>query len=186
VTPEQIKERLGDVHAAEGALMAGDLVEPNVQQHLRQLLVIGELVESNLPHISGREQWHDVVNYYILPRVERVLHLIAHGSHPGLGPWQQNYESAVQQLLATLEQHFRHLGQDRTRRLTEAVDQVLDEPYRRLSLSQKAILLLRSLPGVDVILVGMRQEAYVDDVLGALSVPAVADAAGAWRALKLP
>jgi aryl-alcohol dehydrogenase-like predicted oxidoreductase len=186
VDESTILERIADVKAAEQALLSGELVDANLKQHLRQILVIGELVESNRAYISGREQWHDVVNHYILPRVERVLHIVAHGSHPGLGQWQQTYEAAVQQLLSTLEFHYRHLGQERTRTLTAAVDAVLDETHRRLSLSQKAIVMLRSLPGVDVVLVGMRQEPYVDDVLGALSVPAIPEAQHAWQALRLP
>jgi aryl-alcohol dehydrogenase-like predicted oxidoreductase len=186
VDASMIQDRIADVRAAEQSVQTGDLLEPHLQAHVRPLLIIGDLVATNLPGINGREQWHDVVNRYILPRVERVLHLVAHGAHPGLGQWQQTYEAAVQQLLTVLEHHYRQLGQERARQLNAAVDAVLDEAHRRLSLSQKAITLLRSLPGVDVVLVGMRQEAYVDDVLGSLSVPPVADAERVWRDLRLP
>lgn len=178
-----LQQATADVREAEAAVPPG---EPALIGHLKPLLVVGELIEANLPFISGREQWHDVVNYYVLPRVERVLHLVAHSSQPDVGTWQMRYEGAIRHLLATLEQHFRRISQVFNESLTQAVDAVLPADRRSLSLSQKAIVMLRSVPGIDVVLVGMRQEAYVDDVLGALAIPPIPDAERAWHDLTLP
>jgi aryl-alcohol dehydrogenase-like predicted oxidoreductase len=187
VVPEAIiQQSIDEVRQAEQVLLVGGMVEATMLAHLQPLLVVGELLEANMPFINGREQWHDVVNYYVIPRVDRVLHIASHSNQPALAHWQLRYEGAVQHMLSTLEQHFRRISQEFGHKLELAVNEVLDQAQRRLSLSQKAIFMLRSLPGVDVVLVGMREESYVDDVLGALAVPALADPERAWRNLQLP
>jgi aryl-alcohol dehydrogenase-like predicted oxidoreductase len=186
VAPADIAAWIASVSEAESQLLASDWYDPTHRPRLSQWLVIGELIKSNLSHIGGREQWHDVVNHHVLPRVERALHLLAHESQPALGAWQISYDAAIRQLLQGLEQHFRHGAQARTEAMRAAVGPHLPESHRQLSLSQQAVTLLRSLPGVDCVLVGMRSEPYVDDVLGGLAVPPIPDAKAAWQALRMP
>jgi aryl-alcohol dehydrogenase-like predicted oxidoreductase len=53
------------------------------------------------------------------------------------------------------------------------LDRLLPEPLRRESLSRLAIASVLSIPGVTSVLVGMRQESYVDDALPVQSWPPV-------------
>ncbi|MBC7543596.1 MAG: aldo/keto reductase [Candidatus Sericytochromatia bacterium] len=186
VDAADIEARIDEVTEAERQLLASDWYDATHRPKLSQWLVIGDLLRTNLPSISGREQWHDVVNHHVLPRVERALHLLSHQSHPALGAWQTRYDAAIRHVLQGLEQQFRHAAQARTQALRGAIAPHIPETYTHLSLSQQAVTLLRSLDGVDCVLVGMRAEPYVDDVLGGLSVPVIPNADQAWRGLALP
>jgi aryl-alcohol dehydrogenase-like predicted oxidoreductase len=66
----------------------------------------------------------------------------------------------------------------------EALDPLLPEDRRRDSLSQKALAVLASTPGVTCILVGMRKRSYVEDALAVLSRPPLPDAPGILRKMK--
>jgi aryl-alcohol dehydrogenase-like predicted oxidoreductase len=59
------------------------------------------------------------------------------------------------------------------RAVAHRLDPLLPEPLRSATLSQKAIAVLLSTPGIGTVLVGMRRPAYVDDALAAaaLAVP---------------
>jgi aryl-alcohol dehydrogenase-like predicted oxidoreductase len=62
---------------------------------------------------------------------------------------------------------------------------VLPAEKEELSLSQKAVLMLRSIPGVSSVLVGMRSEEYVDDTMFGFYSEKLENAEGAWRELEL-
>lgn len=52
--------------------------------------------------------------------------------------------------------------------LNQSVSQTEADKFKDLSLSQKTIALINSVTGVDCVLVGMRQNKYADDVIGAM------------------
>jgi len=67
------------------------------------------------------------------------------------------------------------------RAVAEHLDPLLPEHLRSVPLSQKAIAVLLSTPGIGTVLVGMRRPAYVDDVLAAAALPAVPDPLPIYR-----
>ena len=61
------------------------------------------------------------------------------------------------------------------------LDPLLPPDLRSATLSQKAIGVLLSTPGIGTVLVGMRREAYVEDAMGAAALPAVPDPLAVYR-----
>ena len=72
-------------------------------------------------------------------------------------------------------------GQAATGPVSAAIDPLLPEARRGATLSQKAIAVLASTPGMSAVLVGMRREAYVDDALPVGGWPALPDPIGILR-----
>ncbi len=70
-------------------------------------------------------------------------------------------------------------------RIRYAVNDADPEWAKTGTLSQKAIRALRSTAGVSVVLVGMRRDAYVEDVISELKLPLEQkDRLGSWAGLK--
>lgn len=78
---------------------------------------------------------------------------------------------------------YRVMADQRSQRIHEALNRALPESAWSLSLAQKAALLLRSAPGVSTVLVGMRQSAYVQDVVAGLRHPPLSDGVSLWKTL---
>ncbi|MEO6941348.1 MAG: hypothetical protein ABI444_14635, partial [Candidatus Kapaibacterium sp.] len=62
----------------------------------------------------------------------------------------------------------------------EVLDHFIPEEFAPLSLSQKAVTLIRSIPGVSTVLVGMRSEEYVEDIVNSLYAAQIPDAEKIW------
>jgi hypothetical protein len=85
--------------------------------------------------------------------------------------WRERYVEQVDKLLLAL----RKRAADRSRRRTLAIGRDIDArlpPERRVApLSQKALSVVRSVPGVTTVLVGMRETPYVADALAMMGAP---------------
>jgi aryl-alcohol dehydrogenase-like predicted oxidoreductase len=68
-------------------------------------------------------------------------------------------------------------------KIHDALNALVAEEYQTLSLSQKAVLLVRSVPGVTSVLVGMRSEEYVEDVVFGLQAKPVEHVEEIWSRL---
>ena len=66
-------------------------------------------------------------------------------------------------------------GHPATAAVNGAIDPLLPDDRRGATLSQKAIAVIGSAPGMSSVLVGMRREAYVDDALPVGGWPAIPD-----------
>ena len=64
----------------------------------------------------------------------------------------------------------------RVNEVEEKLDPLLPEARREETLSRKALWVVASTPGVSVVLNGARTPQYVDDALGVLRFPALANA----------
>ena len=69
--------------------------------------------------------------------------------------------------------------------LNTSVEPKQADKFKDLTLSQKAILLINSVKGFSCTLVGMRQKAYVDDILTSLKVEKIENAEEIFKELKL-
>jgi aryl-alcohol dehydrogenase-like predicted oxidoreductase len=63
----------------------------------------------------------------------------------------------------------------------KSIDKYLKNEQKKLSLSQKAILLINSVPQVTSTLVGMRNEEYVKDVLNSIKTEYLVDSSLFWH-----
>ena len=76
-----------------------------------------------------------------------------------------NYLNELYMLLNLTSNYYKISAARRSSFIHGVIDQMSGEEYYKLTLSQKAILLLLSIDGVSSVLVGARKGNYIDDIL---------------------
>ncbi|MBI2902482.1 MAG: DUF255 domain-containing protein, partial [Candidatus Methylomirabilis oxyfera] len=138
--------------------------------------------------LQSLEHWQQIEGQMIAPQLNYLLKALnqnLEGEPRALWQsWRPRYLRELQKLMA----EFRRRGASKSRRQSDAVsaaiDPLLPAERRPESLSRKAIWVLASTPGVSCALNGMRTPAYVDDSLGILPWPPLADVIPIYRAIQ--
>lgn len=119
--------------------------------------------------IQGLEHWEQIEQHMIAPHVNQVLRALAEAFTGTVAEqwesWRDRYVPQLLALLRGLQREAAERSRQRTEELHRTLNPLLPEPRRAATLSQKALWVLRSTPGVTAVLVGMRSPAYVDDAL---------------------
>lgn len=158
-----------EVHLRE-AILPEMTLEGSLVQQLGQAFSVGQMLQLRWEGFGSYQGWQDVVRQFIVPRVQRAGQFMA--GRPGVPAtahtWLDGYIEVLNQALTEIG--FVYQGQ--------AVAQVAEMKQRVLradgewgggaTLSQMAVRALRSTAGVTTVLVGMREQGYVADVLGDL------------------
>ncbi len=138
--------------------------------------------------IEDLEHWKQIEQQYVIPRLNHTARGLAHDVPEAARPlWQTWWErciASLEGLLAAIAQEASRRSRSRSGMATEAIDPLLPGNRRGATLSQKALAVLCSTPGVTSVLVGMRQPAYVEDALAVLSWPPLPAALDVYRAMK--
>ncbi|MBK9305889.1 MAG: aldo/keto reductase [Nitrospira sp.] len=124
------------------------------------------------PQIQGLEHWEQIEHRMIAPQVNQVFQRLERSLSGDVAErwtaWRQRYVP----IFLTLLRGLRHEATARSRaqadRVTETIDPFLPAPRLASSLSQKALWVLSSTPGVTCVLNGMRTTRYVEDSLSIL------------------
>ncbi|MEZ4227369.1 MAG: aldo/keto reductase [Polyangiaceae bacterium] len=133
-------------------------------------------------------QWNDLESHVIGPRTAQVLAALDRGLSGAQGVnWpdlRERYLEGLGRVLQALR--ARAVAQSRadadawSRRL----DPALPADLRTAGLSQKALHVVASTPGVSTVLVGMRSVEWVDDAVATLRWPRLADTRAALRSMN--
>jgi uncharacterized protein YyaL (SSP411 family)/aryl-alcohol dehydrogenase-like predicted oxidoreductase len=143
-------------------------------------------------HVESFDQFREIEVRQIAPRIMQALGAVARALQ---GPpaerfhaWQERYIGEIEALLAALRRRAADRSRARSMALSRAVDPALPEEIRRAPLSQKALHVIASVPGVTTILVGMREPRYVDDAATMMGWPPLENAVsvlGATRKVEM-
>ena len=124
------------------------------------------------PQIQGLEHWEQIEHRMIAPRINQVFQLLDQrlsGDTAELwGNWRQRYVPELLTLLRGLRHEATVRSRTQTDLVTQAIDPFLPALRRPSSLSQKALWVIASTPGVTCVLNGMRTTRYVEDTLSVL------------------
>lgn len=174
----------------ETALRAGVLpalaLDGETEQQLLEFLGVGLMLQGRWPALGTYQNWRDIVVQFVAPRVKTALQFIL--KRPNLPPeavqWAQAYQEAVNATLAAVSAFYQAQAAAEAQALHSTA--VLAEPdWWTPTLSQTAIRAVRATAGVTSVLVGMRQEPYVTDVLEELQRPLTqATRTEAWAKLQ--
>ncbi|HEX4334431.1 MAG TPA: aldo/keto reductase [Polyangiaceae bacterium] len=153
----------------------------------------GEQLGAIGAELDGLEQWRELETQAVAPRIMQTVAALDRGITGPLAPkWQEFRDRYVQQVDALLLA-LRKRAADRSRRRTLTIGRTLDPllpaERRTTPLSQKALSVVRSVPGVTTVLVGMRETPYVADALAMMGAPPLDGTSAILRAcaaLDLP
>lgn len=119
--------------------------------------------------VQGLEHWEQIEQHMIAPHVNQVLRALAEAFTGTVAEqwesWRDRYVPELLALLRSLQREAAERSRLRIEDLHRTLNPLLPEPRRAATLSQKALWVLRSTPGVTSVLVGMRSPTYVDDAL---------------------
>jgi aryl-alcohol dehydrogenase-like predicted oxidoreductase len=137
------------------------------QKLLESRLCLGTQLDSYWREFSGVEHWKDVLSSYFLPHVEQCL--LTLNQHLTLNPadldWIEQYFGLFNQTAKYISDYYQSVSATRSDQIKSIISQHIPQWKHALTLSQLAIKSLRELPGLSCVLIGMRNEDYVNDVL---------------------
>jgi hypothetical protein len=124
------------------------------------------------PQIQGLEHWEQIEQRMIAPQINQVFQLLdqrlSGDTAEQWGNWRQRYVPKLLTLLRGLRHEATIRSRTQTDQVTQTIDPFLPASRRASSLSQKALWILTSTPGVTCVLNGMRTTRYVEDTLSVL------------------
>ncbi|MBS1903663.1 MAG: aldo/keto reductase [Bacteroidetes bacterium] len=191
--PEQdISDLVHDLKLQEDEFKKGPLKEialnPQAYDAVQRLLAVGEWLDgSRWSAFSSFEEWRDLLFGTLRPRLQYVFDLLREvgAQHREVFIALQEYAESVDEVVEHITNYYLTKSNERAAFLHTKLRPVLPADREELSLSQKAIIMLRSIPGVSSVLVGMRSEEYVDDTLFGLQSPKLENVEEKWREIEL-
>ncbi len=130
-------------------------------------------------NLKSLEEWQELEARAVGPRVLETIGALDRAFPGPAGErwvaFRERYLAEIEGLLASITSRAADRSRARAIQLSLAVDPLLPAESRSLPLSQKALLVLCSTPGVTSVLVGMRDPDYVEDAIAMMGLPRIAD-----------
>ncbi|HEX6383651.1 MAG TPA: hypothetical protein VF177_03175, partial [Anaerolineae bacterium] len=161
-------------------------IDAETGRQLLEYLAVGLLLEGRWAGFGTYQNWRDVQSQFVLPRVRSALHFLSNQENlPGeVVSWRDRYVAALETTLAAVSAFYQEQGAAKAKVIKTAAV-TADGDWNAPTLSQTAVRALRSTDGVTTVLVGMRQQAYVEDIVTELARPVEIKERGAsWVGLK--
>lgn len=136
-----------------------------------EYLAPGTILQRHWNTFCGYEHWTEVRSQYFLPRMNAGLRAITPSTNNELREWVHTFKSTANSLFHTLSCYYAGQARDRSRAVKQTVASLLGDEFTNMSLSQLAVNILRTTKGVSGVLVGMRQDSYVEDILAGTRKP---------------
>jgi uncharacterized protein len=150
-----------------------------------------EMIRSRWELIGERSGFAQFFRGELLPQARQTLRelqtSVQRRPQPDQAAALQDYQAAVNGLIEHLQARAqRHDTQRVVREIRAAIEPYLPPSLRNESLSRIALDFATSSPGVSCVLCGMRNEAYVADALGVMTLPPLPDVVAVAGALRSP
>ncbi len=162
-----------------------DIPQP-LKVRVKQQNDVGENLKHYWKNFGSYENFRQAQKGVFWPRVQGVLDFLApHGEeNADLARWLADHPLRLKEALDAVATIYVEDAVRRLNRIRYAVNDADPDWEKPGTLSQKAIRALRSTAGVATVLVGMRRDAYVEDVLTELKRPlAPCDRRNSWAQL---
>jgi len=148
-------------------------VPSGLQTRIKEQMAIGDTLKHHWLNFGSYERWRQVKTGNLQPRIQGVMDFLEPycNQNENLSEWLVSHRQRIEDAfdaVASLYAEKAALRVDRIRRAVAAADR---EWVSEGTLSQKALRAVRSTEGVSCVLVGMRREAYVSDVIADLWRP---------------
>ncbi|GKS58491.1 hypothetical protein YTPLAS18_20180 [Nitrospira sp.] len=117
--------------------------------------------------VSGIEHWEHIETQMVAPHLSQVIRalgqVLTNEQADRWDAWRERYVPAFLELLRLLRHEAAERSRHRLGLIHAALDPLIPEHHRAASLSQLALWVVASTPGVTCVLNGMRSPAYVQD-----------------------
>jgi len=148
-------------------------LSPSIQSQVMEQIATGAVLKQHWQSFGTYERWQELQEYYFLPRVKGIFRFLKqHGDlAEEIYSWMNSHQEKLEVVLEAVASSYRKEADKRCGRIKKRLSSVDVEWAEAAPLSQMAVRALRSTAGITTVLVGMRREAYVEDVLEELARP---------------
>jgi len=146
---------------------------PPTQSQLMEQVATGAVLKQHWQSFGTYERWHEIQEYYFFPRVKGIFRFLKQQKDLAeeISSWVNSHLEKLEILLEAVGSSYREQAAKRCGRIKNQLSSVDREWAEAETLSQMAVRALRSTAGITTVLVGMRKEDYVEDVLEELARP---------------
>lgn len=140
-----------------------------ISQEDRDLLnvsmVLGRSIKNNWEKFGTIEQVNDIIEHFFANRINILVDFFEEKiTDDDYNKQFDKYLKIVFRLLNMVQNHYKESASRRSSFLHEIINEYLDDTHKNLTLSEKAVLVISSVPGITSVLTGMRKEKYVEDI----------------------
>jgi aryl-alcohol dehydrogenase-like predicted oxidoreductase len=163
-------KQMKKVSFMENELLKEKLININLSRDdfakLEKALSFGRKTEEKWTDFGTIEHLDDVIEHYYVPRINFLFAYFEDNvADKDVSDYFDKYMKEVYKLLNLLSRFYKNKANQRSKYINLIINKKCAEIFKDLSLSQKAILLLNSVEGIKCVLVGARQEKYIDDIV---------------------
>lgn len=146
--------------------------DDDTKSYLRDHLALGLMLDGRWGGFGTYQNWLDLRAQFLLPRTQTAVESLSNlGNLPANAlNWLDEYVDVANNTFSAITAYYQEQAARRAERIQEAAH-AADSAWAARTLSQTAVRALRSTTGVTSVLVGMRRQDYVQDVLADLQTP---------------
>ena len=176
-SPEEISLRMDDLIHSEELLKRKILPElsltPSLQAQVLEQIALGGVLKQQWSNFGSFERWRELQSYYFRPRIRGVVQFLEQQESIAASvlPWIRAHQEILEAAFQAISSVYKELAAEQAARTKARVSSADEDWAEAATLSQMALRALRSTLGITTVLVGMRQESYVDDVIEELGRP---------------
>jgi aryl-alcohol dehydrogenase-like predicted oxidoreductase len=158
-------------------------VDSNTKRELVDAMSLSEILKSSLKEFKSAHLFIETRKQYFVPRTNYAINEIYkyYPHFKGIADKLNYYITLVNIVLNSIESVLAKGSNEGNRIFHISVNKYLNDKAVNLPLSQKAVLLINSLPEVSCTLVGMRTKKYVDDIIKSIETPYSEHAYEYWQ-----
>lgn len=153
---------------------------------LRDYLAIGMMLDGRWRGFGSYQNWLDIRTRYLLRRAQTAVEFLSNLENlpVNVQEWLDEYIESANITFAAITAYYQEKAAQFSRHIQHAA-QTADSDWTANTLSQTAVHALRSTKGITSVLVGMRRQEYVQDVLADLEKPVDSlNREESWRKMK--
>ncbi|MCU7495484.1 MAG: aldo/keto reductase [Ignavibacteria bacterium] len=185
-TIPEINRMIGDMKKQEETIKNSyvtDLtIEAKDKQAILESMSLATVLQNTFEKFESANQFIEIKKQFFIPRANYAINEIYkhYDEEEDVISKLNYYATTVNIVLDSMESVFAKESNNRNLKVHKMIEPYLNGGTDGLSLSQKAILMINSLPGVTSTLVGMRNRRYVDDVIGSIETAYIPRVRNFW------
>jgi len=159
-----------------------------INENIQAFLKAGIMLKGNWKNFGSIENFNDVKKRFLIPRINSAFSTISFSQNatPEMKTKLDKIASQINKLVGIIESIYGLMANINSKEIHTGLNLLSEnENFKKLTLSQKALGMLSSLDEISCVLVGMRQKAYVDDVINSMNTEKVDNASEIWKSLDI-
>jgi hypothetical protein len=191
VSEKEVRQAIEELIESEKVLSRSIIsslrLQPQIESQITEQAAVGQILQQHWLNFGSYERWSELRDYYFLPRVRGVMEFLTSQTElpENVSGWMASHQDKIATTFAGITSRYVGEAAKKSERIKRLVSSVDKDWSQAPTLSQVAVRALRSTSGITTVLVGMRRESYVEDVLEELARPVnINERIESWHQLR--